>query len=195
MFSFEDSADVLEMCLSIKDRYSFNGRFHLNRIFVLPYYHLSHFIQDHDMQNSERHETSIIESEWTPRDQRTFELLFEALKKNEADFVDSSLKTTGFLLISLGWVVSSETTRAFFIQSSAAKLAAQFTIVAGAFTYIWITAARQNKSRQILARLKSMEYIDPSYLRFYATDWIYLVAALLFVLPIFTVLFFLISGL
>ena len=121
-------------------------------------------------------------------------IAFDALKANEAAFLDTMFKATGFFLLALGWLLTSEKSRDLLGGNAVAKYAALLAILLIAATHVWVLIERYRRSLAILALLASDSATGPYY-RLYAVTTKHLISGLLVNLALAAVLFIVICTL
>ena len=119
--------------------------------------------------------------------QEQFKTLLEALKGYQASSLDSGYKTLGFMVIALGWLITSEAARTFLKANWYIKFAALVFLGLSVIGYGFMAYRVYSLSRSVLAKLERLGY---------ATREVYEHYAISRVVPVYYTLFhFLISTL
>jgi len=118
----------------------------------------------------------------------TNDVLFKALEDNYARYFDNIFKVVGFIIIAIGWILTSDKSREFLQQNIVAyriTLAATFLIACGhavalGFGYI--------SSLNLVEQLREIGYIDCKYFKHYQISYIQICGSILSDTLLFTAL-------
>ncbi len=127
--------------------------------------------------------------------QEQFELLHTSITMLSQQYVDDVLKTIAFVLLAIGWILTSDRSRAFLKSNRAARRAALITVPVVALLTFGLSYKIYRVSGQKMDLLDELRYFDA---RFYAHDGItfyFFGANLLVHLALFLTLFALIYSL
>ena len=95
-----------------------------------------------------------------------FQHLHKELVEYQLRFVDLTMKGSGLVLLFLGWMLTSQSTRAFIAASTAARFAAISGIVVMVTAYLCIAIRMSRVSRDLGAQMDALEYLPCSYYDF-----------------------------
>ncbi|MDT4954921.1 MAG: hypothetical protein QOJ02_3059 [Acidobacteriota bacterium] len=109
----------------------------------------------------------------------TNDLVFKALEDNYARYFDNIFKTVGFIVIAIGWILTSDKSREFLENNIVAyriSLAGTFLIACGhavalGFGYI--------SSIKLIEQLREIGYIDCKYFKHYQISYIQICGSIL----------------
>ena len=90
--------------------------------------------------------------------QEQFKTLLEALKGYQASALDSGYKTLGFMVVALGWLVTSEGARKFLTQSWNIRAAALVFLLISVIGYGFMAYRVYSLSRSVFAKLERLGY-------------------------------------
>jgi hypothetical protein len=88
-----------------------------------------------------------------------FEILFDALRDYQQGLVDNTAKTAGFLLLSIGWLVTSETARKALGADWLLRSASSAAVLVGVVLYSAAALHVYQAARRIRTRLFELSYI------------------------------------
>jgi len=95
-----------------------------------------------------------------------FQHLHKELVEYQIRFVDLSMKGAGLVLLLLGWMLTSQPTRAFIAASAEARSAAIAGIGVMVATYLFIVIRMARVSQSLTAQMDALEYLPRSYYDF-----------------------------
>jgi hypothetical protein len=87
-----------------------------------------------------------------------FKALFEALKDYQSKALDSGYKTLGFMVVALGWLMTSKDTRDFLHSHSDVRCASVGFLVVGGFCYLFMSRRMYKLSQSIAKKLDTLNY-------------------------------------
>ena len=124
-------------------------------------------------------------------------LLLEGLNAIRQEFITDNLKVYGFFLLIIGWLISSEKTRAYLSNHKQVKPYAIIVLIAAASVHTFYATVSFFASKYQVARIQSLDLVqelESVSKGFY--DWQQIsLARLLFHLALVTTLLILISSL
>lgn len=88
-----------------------------------------------------------------------FDILFETLRDYQQSLLDNSAKTAGFLLLSIGWLATSQTARDTLRSDGLLRGAAVCAVFVGMAVYITAALHVYRAARRIRARLVDLSYL------------------------------------
>jgi hypothetical protein len=97
-----------------------------------------------------------------------FQHLYTALLEYQTRFVDTSLKGASLLLLLLGWMLTSETGRAFIATSALGRSAGIAGILIVVTAYLLIAIRMANVMQRLARLMDALEYLPRSYYDFRA---------------------------
>jgi hypothetical protein len=95
--------------------------------------------------------------ERAPKKER-YERLFDALKANHGLFNDIARHTAGFLLIALGWLITSDRSGSLLAAHSSVALVAWLVITALWIIQTGVLLAIRSRTSDLLSRLEQLDY-------------------------------------
>lgn len=98
--------------------------------------------------------------------QKAFEHLHGELLEYQLRFVENGLKGAGLMLLLLGWVLTSESARAFIKTSHAGRFAAVAAIVVSVTAYLLLAVRMVHVMQHLGRELKALAYFPPQYYEF-----------------------------
>ena len=107
------------------------------------------------------------------------DVVFKALEDNYARYFDNIFKTTGFIVIAIGWILTSDKSREFLEKNSLAywvSLGGTFLIACGhavALGYGYISSIK------LIQQLREIGYIDCRYFKHYQISYIQICGSIL----------------
>ena len=90
--------------------------------------------------------------------QEQFKILLDALKGYQASFLDSGYKTLGFMVVALGWLITSDGARKFLQAHWHIRLAALVFLGLGVIGYGFMAYRGYALSRSVYAKLEQLNY-------------------------------------
>lgn len=91
-----------------------------------------------------------------------FDVLFESLKDYHQGFLDSAFKATGFLILVLGWLLTSKEARAYLAGSARARRLGAIALGLGFAVYAVVTWRVFLLSRAVFHDLVGLDYLPQS---------------------------------
>ena len=88
-----------------------------------------------------------------------FGLLYDSLKGYQSGFVDGGLKVTGFLLIVLGWLLTSKEARDYLARDVIGRTIAATSLIAASVMYASIAYRVYLRSQNVFAQLRRLNYL------------------------------------
>lgn len=134
-------------------------------------------------------------SERKATNEKRFDMLHKSVVDLSDDYEDDVLRTIGFLLLAIGWILTSEKSREFLKQNRSARRAALATIPMIALVHVGWSIGTFRISQNKMALLIDLHYIDA---KFYADDgitWFFFATNLTVHVALFVVLFALVYSL
>ncbi|PYS52315.1 MAG: hypothetical protein DMF68_01965 [Acidobacteria bacterium] len=107
------------------------------------------------------------------------DVVFKALEDNYARYFDNIFKATGFIIIAIGWILTSDKSREFLERHNLAYwvlLAGTFLIACGhvvALGYNYISSIK------LIQQLREIGYIDCRYFKHYQISYIQICGSVL----------------
>jgi hypothetical protein len=99
-----------------------------------------------------------------------FEVLYGVLKSYRDSSLDTVLKVMGFLILAMGWVVTSENARAFIAGDVTVKWASVTVVLATAVLFALFAIRVLRQSRATFRALKALDYMSTDYFRCMVAD-------------------------
>lgn len=90
--------------------------------------------------------------------QEQFKTLLEALKGYQASALDNGYKTLGFMVVALGWLITSEGARTFLKANGYIRLAALVFLGLSVIGYGFMAYRVYSLSRSVFAKLERLGY-------------------------------------
>ncbi len=100
-------------------------------------------------------------------DKEHFDLLYTALKELVEDYYEDVMKTVAFLVIAIGWFVTSTKSREFLRNNTIIRRASLATVFMIAVIHIRSEILTYQASKTLHSLLVQMNYIDLSYFAHY----------------------------
>jgi hypothetical protein len=100
--------------------------------------------------------------------QEEFKTLLEALKGYQANSLDSGYKTLGFMVIALGWLITSEGARTFLKANWNIRFATLIFLGLSVIGYGFMAYRVYSLSRSVLAKLERLGYAKREVYEHYA---------------------------
>lgn len=97
-----------------------------------------------------------------------FQHLHSELLEYQTRFVDTSLKGASLALLFLGWMLTSDSARAFVATNATGRRAALAGILIAASAYVFIAIRMGRVMRQLARQMDALEYLPRSYYDFRA---------------------------
>jgi hypothetical protein len=97
-----------------------------------------------------------------------FQHLHSELLEYQTRFVDMSLKGASFTLLLLGWMLTSESARAFIATSTTGRSAAIAGIAIMGLAYVTIAFRMSHVMQRLARQMDALEYLPRSYYDFRA---------------------------
>lgn len=120
--------------------------------------------------------------------EQKFDLLHSSSKDIYNDYNVDVMKSLAFLIIAIGWFVTSNKSREFFRKSKTARLSALITAVVIGFVHIWSSISSYLLSQEKMSLLSTLNYLDPKYYRNYEITAMGLALNSLMIIALFGVL-------
>ncbi|MFX0137180.1 MAG: hypothetical protein ACFFDN_26305 [Candidatus Hodarchaeota archaeon] len=95
-------------------------------------------------------------------------LIYESLKDIYNDYIIDVVKTVAFLIICLGWLITSDKSRNFVKKNKATRMASIIIIVLLFILNIHTAIKAYNFSQDKISELSLLNYIEPKYYENYA---------------------------
>lgn len=127
--------------------------------------------------------------------QEQFKTLLEALKGYQASALDSGYKTLGFMVVALGWLITSEGARAFLKANVYTKVATLVFLGLSVIGYGFMAYRVYSLSRSVFAKLERLgyaprevyaHYVISKVVPVYYTIFHFLISALISVVIIYS---------
>lgn len=121
-----------------------------------------------------------------------FMFLFEILKNLNASYVENTMATLGFILLAIGWIITSEKARTFLSSDKTVKLVSISVIAVIALIHTIVSLAIWEESDQIFEQLKMLMYMNEKYYDLYKLELCHVILNLIMNLLAFALLIVLI---
>jgi len=92
-----------------------------------------------------------------------FSLLYESLKDIQSDYYTDIMKTLAFLIIGIGWFITSNKSRDFFRKNRVARISSLIAVVVLAMIHIRDSIGRYLLSKRTISLLENLSYIGADY--------------------------------
>ena len=109
---------------------------------------------------------SIVEKE-SLQQSDTFKMLLDALKGYQASALDSGYKGLGFMVVALGWLVTSEGARGFLGSQAIVRWAFVTFLILSGVCYGFMSYRVYALSRSVARRLAALDYSPPEVYEHY----------------------------
>lgn len=117
-----------------------------------------------------------------------FSLLYESLKGIQSDYYTDVMKTLAFLIIGIGWFITSDKSRDFFRKTKVARVSSLIAVVVLGIIHIRASIDTYHLSQKKISLLSSLNYLGPDYYCHYEITTSQLVMNLLQNIALFAVL-------
>ena len=105
-----------------------------------------------------REAASDVQTEAAPP-KEIFALLHASFVKHREGLIQGGYKVVGFLLVVLGWLLTSASARTLFTDSPGAKLIASFALLLGVPFYAWDARRTMAISQELYVKLQELAYV------------------------------------
>jgi hypothetical protein len=95
--------------------------------------------------------------------ERKFDLLYKTLKEGHEDYITDVMKTLAFLILAIGWFVTSDKSREFFRKTIGVRLASIAALALLAGIHVWYCCDARASSQQTMVLLQKLNYLPPEY--------------------------------
>lgn len=102
-----------------------------------------------------------LQSQINDKDKHAF--IYESLKDKYKGYTTDVMKTLAFLLICLGWFITSDKSRDFFKKNRIARVSSIITLVIIGIIHIRSQILSFKSSQYIISEISSLNYFDPKY--------------------------------
>jgi len=125
-------------------------------------------------------------------DLETFKFLFEIFKDQNKSYFQNVMGTLGFVLLAIGWVVTSEKSRSFLASSALVKFGAITVVGVIALIHSTISIGAYYVSAQKFNQLVALKFTEVQYYEMYKLNGWHVKLNLLMNLAVFGLLMLLI---
>ena len=101
----------------------------------------------------------------------SFKALFDALKDYQGKALDSGYKTLGFMVIALGWLMTSKDTRQFLESHPGVCNAGIVFLAVGCVCYALMSFRMYRLSQSVARKLDALNYADQDVYSHYIIKW------------------------
>lgn len=98
-----------------------------------------------------------------PSAKERFDYLSTSLAKQSDEYVNDTMKTISFLLLIMGWLITSENSRTYLRNNRLGRRAALTTIPAVAVLHTLLAIETYGASKGKMAALRTLDYLGPQY--------------------------------
>ena len=102
--------------------------------------------------------------------EKEFDMLYQSLKEIHADYYSDVMKTLAFLIIALGWFITSNKSREFFRKNRVARISSILAVAIICVIHVRFCILTYSSSQKLLSLLDGMNYIDTGRYSSYAID-------------------------
>ena len=102
--------------------------------------------------------------------EKEFEMLYQSLKEIHADYYSDVMKTLAFLIIALGWFITSNKSREFFRKNRTARISSILAVAIICVIHIRFCILTYYSSQKLLSLLDGMNYIEAERYSSYAIN-------------------------
>ena len=120
-----------------------------------------------------------------------FDMIYTSMTHLSKEYVDDVMKTIAFLLLAIGWIVTSDRSRAF-LSTENVNLTALIAIVFIALTHVLLSIGAFRTSQVKMRLLEDLDYVSREYYAGDRVTGLLLIANLALHLALFATLFALI---
>ncbi len=120
--------------------------------------------------------------------QARFDLLYAASKDIYNSYHGDVMKALAFLIIALGWFITSNKSRDFFRKSKIIRIAAIFALLILCLAHVLYCLDAYNASQEKMSLIHGLNYLDREYYQSYEITTSALIANLALNLALFSVL-------
>ena len=112
-------------------------------------------------------------------DKEAFEHLYKSLVEFYERFIDGCLKATGFFIIALGWVLTSERAHAFFVKNPEVRCLAALGALLPALAFVVLCLRLMVVMRRLGRELNALDYVPRAYYEHYVLKLPYAIALMI----------------
>ena len=123
-----------------------------------------------------------------------FQLGYSSLQDTYKAYTGNVMQTAGFILLVIGWFLTSEKARSYLDSSRSIKRAALGVIITIACIHTLVSLYYHKLSSEQFSRLSSQHYVDYAYFQNYQVDWSNFAINLIFNGALFFILFLVVRG-
>ncbi len=109
-------------------------------------------------------QTTTVDS---TRTAEQFRLLYQSLQETKREYAEDAMKTLAFLIVALGWFITSDKSRAFFRRHRTARLSSIFAVCLLASIHLKASLLAYSCSQKQTMMLDALRYVDPEYYLMY----------------------------
>lgn len=102
--------------------------------------------------------------------EKEFDMLYQSLKEIHADYYSDVMKTVVFLIIALGWFITSNKSRDFFRKNRTARISSILAVAIICVIHVRFCILMYFSSQKFLSLLDGMNYIDAGRYSSYAIN-------------------------
>ncbi len=95
--------------------------------------------------------------------QARFDLAYQSMTTTTREYVNDALKTIAFLLLAVGWLVSSNRSRKFLKDSPLARWAGLVVVPTVAILHVWLALTTYQLSQSKATLLEGLNYMPAQY--------------------------------
>lgn len=99
--------------------------------------------------------------------EKKFSFIYESLKDTQKDYVTDVMKALAFLILCIGWFITSDKSRSFFRKNRALRISSIIALTMLCAIHINYQISTYIYSQQIFNDLSDMDYFDSIYYRSY----------------------------
>ena len=111
--------------------------------------------------------TKTLPPSITEHKEKAFDVSLDALKDNAEQYSDNVINTVSFLLVGIGWVLTSKETRTLIGSTRWVQVLLLIALTLITTTHIIVLCARKYASAYLLSRLGEINMIPFEYYKYY----------------------------
>ena len=100
-----------------------------------------------------------------------FGILYQSLKEVGAGYSSDVMKTLAFLIIALGWFITSDKSREFFKRNRATRMSSIIALTILCIIHVRYCVQDYASSQKLMSLLSDMNYLDVERFNCYAITW------------------------
>lgn len=131
---------------------------------------------------------SLQASDQSASKEKQFDLTYESFKNIHGDYTVDVMKSLAFLILAIGWFVTSNKSREFFSKRRAVRISAIVAAVALFLIHAWASISIHRLSEAKMSLLSALNYVDPQYYDSYRITATQVVLNLVMIAGLFAVL-------